>query len=207
VTSGTGRGADTGGFVAGKTGTSQDYRDAWFIGFNETLVVGVWVGNDDHSPMRDVTGGSVPTQIWRRFVEASGAIARIGQRVAAEQTPAPGTAPRETVGTEGQGTAGDSFTFRAATPERPQCDVEACADAYDSFRASDCTYKPRRGPRKVCPILPPTAGTTDESMAQVPSNPSCNVDVCSRRYRSFDPTDCSYQRYGGGPRRFCDANR
>jgi hypothetical protein len=46
------RGADTGEFVAGKTGTSQDHRDAWFIGFNETLVVGVWVGNDDHSPMR-----------------------------------------------------------------------------------------------------------------------------------------------------------
>jgi membrane peptidoglycan carboxypeptidase len=52
VTSGTRRGADTGEFVAGKTGTSQDHRDAWFIGFNETLVVGVWVGNDDHSPMR-----------------------------------------------------------------------------------------------------------------------------------------------------------
>jgi penicillin-binding protein 1A len=201
VTSGTGRGADTGGFVAGKTGTSQDYRDAWFIGFNETLVVGVWVGNDAHSPMRDVTGGSVPTQIWRRFVEASGAIARIGPRVAADQTPAPAAAPRETVGTEGQ----DSFPFRAATPERPQCDVEACADAYDSFRASDCTYKPRRGPRKVCSMLPPTAGITDQSIAQVPSNSSCNVDVCSRRYRSFEPADCSYQPYGGGPRRFCDA--
>ena len=40
------------GFAAGKTGTAQDYRDAWFIGFNDSLVVGVWVGNDDHSPMR-----------------------------------------------------------------------------------------------------------------------------------------------------------
>ena len=46
----TGGGID--GFAAGKTGTSQDYRDAWFIGFNESLVVGVWVGNDDDSPMR-----------------------------------------------------------------------------------------------------------------------------------------------------------
>src|SRR5262245_44084589 len=207
VTSGTGRGADTGGFVAGKTGTSQDYRDAWFIGFNETLVVGVWVGNDDHSPMRHVTGGSVPAQIWRRFVEASGAIARAGPQVAGNQTPAPGAAPRETVGTEGRGSPGDFFLFRAATPEGPQCNIEACANAYDSFRASDCTYKPRRGRRKVCSIQPPTAGTTDGSMAQVPSEPSCKVDVCARRYRSFDRADCSYQPYDGGPRRFCDAER
>jgi len=207
VTSGTGRGADTGGFVAGKTGTSQDYRDAWFIGFNETLVAGVWVGNDDHSPMRHVTGGSVPAQIWRRFVEASGAIARAGPQVAGNQTPAPGAAPRETVGTEGRGSPGDFFLFRAATPEGPQCNIEACANAYDSFRASDCTYKPRRGRRKVCSIQPPTAGTTDGSMAHVPSEPSCKVDVCARRYRSFDRADCSYQPYDGGPRRFCDAER
>jgi membrane peptidoglycan carboxypeptidase len=192
VTSGTGRGADTGGFVGGKTGTSQDHRDAWFIGFNETLVVGVWVGNDDHSPMRDVTGGSVPAQIWRRFVERAGAL----------RTPAPAAAPRETVG------SGGFFPFRApaTAAEGAQCDVKACADAHDSFRASDCTYRPRRGRRKVCAILLPTAGTTDGSMAQLPTNPSCSVDVCSRRYRSFDPTDCSYQPYGGGPRRFCDAD-
>ena len=112
--------------------------------------------------------------------------------------------PALAVATEGRGSAGD-FPFRA--PEGLQCDVKACADAYDSFRASDCTYKPRRGPRKVCSILPPTAGIAEGSMAQVPSNPSCNVDVCSHRYRSFDPTDCSYQPYGGGPRRVCDAVR
>ena len=200
VTSGTGRGADTGGFVAGKTGTSQDYRDAWFIGFNETLVVGVWVGNDDHSPMRGVTGGSVPAQIWRRFVEAAGAVALARPHIAAEQMPASAAAPREAITTEGRGSAADLFTFRATTPERPQCDVEACADAYDLFRESDCTYQPYRGSRKMCSI-------TEGSMAQVPSDPSCNVDVCSRRYRSFDPTDCSYQPYGGGPRRFCDTER
>jgi membrane peptidoglycan carboxypeptidase len=57
--------------VAGKTGTSQDYRDAWFVGFNKALVVGVWVGNDDRSPMKGVTGGSLPAQIWRRFVSAA----------------------------------------------------------------------------------------------------------------------------------------
>jgi membrane peptidoglycan carboxypeptidase len=200
VTSGTGRGADTGGFVAGKTGTSQNDRDAWFIGFDETLVVGVWVGNDDHSPMQAVTGGSVPARIWRRFVEAAGAVARPRPHIA-EQTPASAAASREAITTEGRGSASYFFPFRAdATPEGPQCDVKACADAYDSFRASDCTYQSYRGGRKVCSI-------TKGSVAQVPSNVSCNVDVCSRRYQSFDATDCSYQPYGGGPRRFCDADR
>src|SRR6185437_10277218 len=50
VEHGTGRGALLDGFAAGKTGTSQEYRDAWFIGFNDTLVVGVWLGNDDNKP-------------------------------------------------------------------------------------------------------------------------------------------------------------
>jgi penicillin-binding protein 1A len=49
VERGTARGAALNGFAAGKTGTSQNHRDAWFIGFNESLIVGVWVGNDDQS--------------------------------------------------------------------------------------------------------------------------------------------------------------
>jgi 1A family penicillin-binding protein len=63
-----------GGFVAAKTGTSQDYRDAWFVGFNEDLVVGVWVGNDDRAPMKEVTGGSLPALIWKHFVIAAQAL-------------------------------------------------------------------------------------------------------------------------------------
>ena len=69
VQHGTGRAAALQGFAAGKTGTTQDYRDAWFIGFNNSLVVGVWVGNDDHSPMNGVVGGTIPAMIWKRFVE------------------------------------------------------------------------------------------------------------------------------------------
>jgi len=52
----------------GKTGTSQDFRDAWFIGFAGNLVVGVWIGNDNNTSMRRVTGGSLPAQIWRKFM-------------------------------------------------------------------------------------------------------------------------------------------
>jgi len=54
--------------IAGKTGTSQDFRDAWFVGFSAQLTTGVWVGNDDGSPMKRVTGGGLPTTIWRNFM-------------------------------------------------------------------------------------------------------------------------------------------
>jgi len=66
VTDGTAKKAQVDGFdIAGKTGTSQDYRDAWFVGYSTYLVGGVWVGNDDNSPTRNVTGGSIPALIWK----------------------------------------------------------------------------------------------------------------------------------------------
>ena len=65
---GTGRGASLRRFVAGKTGTSSDYRDAWFVGFTDALVVGVWVGNDDGRPMPHVTGGGLPARVFREFI-------------------------------------------------------------------------------------------------------------------------------------------
>ena len=55
--------------VAGKTGTSQDWRDAWFIGFTSAYVGGVWVGNDDDTAMRKVTGGGLPADIWSDLME------------------------------------------------------------------------------------------------------------------------------------------
>ncbi len=71
---GTGRAAAFGRPAAGKTGTSQDYRDAWFVGFTADLVVGVWVGNDDARPMNGVTGGGLPARIWRDFMEGTYAV-------------------------------------------------------------------------------------------------------------------------------------
>ena len=73
VREGTGRAARINGPAAGKTGTSQSYRDAWFIGFTSGLVVGVWVGNDDNSPTRSVAGGDLPARIWNEFVSQSAA--------------------------------------------------------------------------------------------------------------------------------------
>jgi penicillin-binding protein 1A len=57
--------------AAGKTGTSQDFRDAWFIGYTGHLVTGVWVGNDDSSPTKKATGGSIPVDVWSQFMRAA----------------------------------------------------------------------------------------------------------------------------------------
>ncbi len=69
VSEGTGRAARIPNtVVVGKTGTTQEYRDAWFIGFTQDITVGVWVGNDDNSPTNKVTGGDLPANIWHDFV-------------------------------------------------------------------------------------------------------------------------------------------
>jgi penicillin-binding protein 1A len=65
---GSGKAANPGRPAAGKTGTSQDFRDGWFIGFTAELVTGVWVGNDDGRPMSDVSGGSLPAALWGGFM-------------------------------------------------------------------------------------------------------------------------------------------
>jgi membrane peptidoglycan carboxypeptidase len=149
VDHGTGRAAALKGFAAGKTGTSQNYRDAWFIGFDDQLVVGIWVGNDDHSPMKHVTGGSLPAAMWKQFMEQAGPM------VAAMSTPSP-SSESATVGLA-QAPAGP---FAQVRPDGqgskietagPQCNVSACEQNYHSFRQSDCTYQPYwGGPRRTC---------------------------------------------------------
>ena len=57
--------------AAGKTGTSQEFRDAWFIGYTSHLVTGVWLGNDDSSPTRKATGGGMPVEIWSRVMRVA----------------------------------------------------------------------------------------------------------------------------------------
>ncbi|WP_185984058.1 transglycosylase domain-containing protein [Aureimonas mangrovi] len=72
VTSGTGRRAALPDWqAAGKTGTTQDFKDAWFVGYTANLTTGVWFGNDNGAPMRQVTGGGLPAQAWQTFMVAA----------------------------------------------------------------------------------------------------------------------------------------
>ncbi len=69
---GTARKAELPGWqAAGKTGTSQDWRDAWFVGYTSHLVAGVWLGNDDGSPTRKASGGNLPVDVWSRFMKVA----------------------------------------------------------------------------------------------------------------------------------------
>jgi penicillin-binding protein 1A len=68
IQAGTGQRGDIGRPAAAKTGTSQNWRDAWFVGFTPDWTAGVWVGNDNNRPMNRVVGGDLPAQIWRRFM-------------------------------------------------------------------------------------------------------------------------------------------
>lgn len=68
---GTGKRAALSSTTAGKTGTTQDYRDAWFVGYSHYLTTGVWMGNDDNHPMDKITGGSLPAQLWHDYMASA----------------------------------------------------------------------------------------------------------------------------------------
>lgn len=69
VTSGTGKAANINSSIYGKTGTSQDYHDAWFIGFDDNYTIGIWIGNDDNSPTNKITGGGLPTMLFAEIMD------------------------------------------------------------------------------------------------------------------------------------------
>jgi penicillin-binding protein 1A len=140
IQQGTGRGAALSVPVYGKTGTSQDYRDALFIGFTGDLVVGVWVGNDDNSSLGQVAGGGLPARIWRDFTAA--AIGTSPAQLAAPPMEPPVvsegnaalTVPIEGTGMQvGIDVSNDSVTFSAGPsaegrdgpPQPPQDDPSA----------------------------------------------------------------------------------
>jgi penicillin-binding protein 1A len=92
IASGTGNRARVPGYdLAGKTGTTSDYRDAWFVGYTGGFVAAVWTGRDDNTPMKRVTGGGAPAEIWRAFMAAA------LPRLAARSIPGGPSAPQPNV--------------------------------------------------------------------------------------------------------------
>ena len=107
---GSGAGARINGYdLAGKTGTTSDYRDAWFVGFTGGFVTSVWVGKDNNTPMKAVTGGSFPARLWRTFM--TGALPALKVSTIPGGAPAPQPPSSDAIG--------DLLGAPSANPELP----------------------------------------------------------------------------------------
>jgi len=130
ISEGTGKAARLDRPVAGKTGTTQDYHDAWFVGFTADLVCGIWIGNDDNSSMKRATGGGLPARMFKSFMteaeRGKPVLPLAGQRILAEtvssEAPLTESSPETQTETE--------TASLAREPEAPKKDV---LDAFQSL--------------------------------------------------------------------------
>ena len=152
---GTGRAAALPIPTFGKTGTTQNHRDALFVGFAGGLVTGVWVGNDDNSPMRGVTGGSLPAQIWRGFMSQANLRASdlqlpmtlqvaLAQRIAAMQAAAEQRELERLQRLEDDSDEGGSALYRLFEPLIPKFLRGRRGEQRDDRRAGDESWWQQR---------------------------------------------------------------
>ncbi|MDD3014390.1 MAG: penicillin-binding transpeptidase domain-containing protein, partial [Candidatus Gastranaerophilales bacterium] len=135
---GTGRAANIGRPVAGKTGTTDSYRDAWFIGFTPEIVTGIWVGNDNNTPTKKLTGGSIPASIWANYM-----------RVALSNKPASEFSYPEIV-------IEDQYKTQDKTKqeEQPTEDMEEPATQGNSNNETDSIYHEQQENMNIYPTMP-----------------------------------------------------
>ncbi|MGR3569661.1 MAG: transglycosylase domain-containing protein [Pseudooceanicola nanhaiensis] len=198
VTEGTGEAVGAVPGAVGKTGTSQSFRDALFVGWDEDLIVGVWVGNDDNSPMDEVTGGSLPAEIWARFQAGE---APASEEILVEDTPR-AEEPVETVivsaglpgSTAVEREEAGGAKFQTVT-SRPGTDPRPDRDAVRQLLNSAVEQKLTVG--ELSRVL------RSKARGEESASNTCNVQACSRFYRSFRASDCTFQPYGNRPREVC----
>ena len=124
VAFGTARRANVGNWpVAGKTGTSQDFRDGWFLGFTAHMVTGVWVGNDDGAPTKHASGSSLPIEIWNQVMMAAHARGAILALPGAQAPGRPPSAQEPTIDDILVGGWGDDN--RPARPQKKECPLDS----------------------------------------------------------------------------------
>ena len=124
LTSGTGKRAALPYAAAAKTGTSQGFRDAWFVGYTAELTTGVWVGNDDGTAMNRVVGGSLPADIWREVMLA----AHEGRQPAPMPGVVTASVPQPPAAAHPQEGIGDDFIARALQDAPARVDDDARAE-------------------------------------------------------------------------------
>jgi penicillin-binding protein 1A len=140
--------------AAGKTGTTSNFRDAWFVGYTPDLVAAVWLGNDDYSPMVESYGGNVPARIWARFMKAALA------GVPPHEFPFPSDEVEKLAGC---GRAGYEYYLKGTE--------SGCGDAADSYAQSEGPGEAAASQGLAQPSIPPAGASAPPTLPPLPTLP------------------------------------
>jgi penicillin-binding protein 1A len=138
--------------AAGKTGTTSNFRDAWFVGYTPDLVAAVWLGNDDYSPMVESYGGNIPARIWARFMKA--ALANTPKH----EFPFPSDEVAKVAGCG----RGSEYYLRGTEPEY------GCGRSIDTYEAEQDTSYPEAASLPQ-PTVPPASATPPPTIPPLPT--------------------------------------